>query len=355
MRLAFRALPFLFASLAAFGASTPMVRTISGDGTAGFAAGSTTRWNYPFGATSDMLGNIYVADTENQVIRVIHADGTVAIVAGRAGSAGSEDGAANVARFNTPRGIVAGFNGELYVADSGNHVIRRIDSTGKVSTFAGVAGLPGSANGFPSEARFNFPSGLAIDWSGTLYVTDTANHLIRYVTADGRVRTLAGKARLAGNADGFADTARFSFPWGITLLPSGELLVTDQGNQTVRSVSASGAVRTLYGSPGARGYVDGEGGAVRFSTPSGISSDSAGNAFVADADNNVIRAIVQGRVYTYAGTSHPCFVDGPAPSSCFDHPMGVAVVGNRLIVLDTHNQAVRLVETPLGRRRGVRR
>jgi sugar lactone lactonase YvrE len=349
-----RTFPFLFIASTLLGAPVPVVRTVSGDGTAGFGEGGAVRWNYPYAATSDMLGNIYVADTENHVIRVIHPDGEVRIVAGRLGSKGTEDGIGSAARFDSPRGIATGYNGDLFVADSGNHAIRRIDASGRVTTFAGLAGHSGSTNGSLSEARFTLPSGLTVDMSGSMYVTDTGNHTLRRITADGWVSTFSGKAGVSGSDDGFT-SARFSFPWGIAMLPSGELLVTDQGNHTVRAISLTGDVRTLYGRAGIRGYVDGEGADVRFSRPSGITTDSAGNAFIADAENNVVRIVTLGRVYTFAGSAQPCFRDGPAYQACFDHPLGVAVIGDRLLVIDTYNQRVRLVETASARRRSVRR
>lgn len=351
----FRALLFLVA-VSSLAGPVRVVSTLSGDGISGYSAANVAqaRWNYPYSACSDLLGNIYVADTENQVIRVVRPDGTVRIVAGRLNSRGTEDGGPNVARFNSPLGIACGGDRSLYIADTGNHSIRRIDSSGNVSTVAGKTGVNGSSDGVATKARFSSPAAVAIDGSGTLYVADTSNHVIRTVAPDGYVKTLAGHARVAGSADGFATAAEFAFPFGLAFTPNGELLVADSGNHTIRAVTVSGAVRTLYGVAGLRGAIDGDGATARFARPTGLAADAAGNVLVADTDNNRIRLISKGIVSTLAGSAKSCFVDGDVSTACFDHPVGVAIAGSRVVVLDTYNQSIRLVDSRAGRRRGVR-
>ena len=238
----------------------------------------------------DGAGSLYVADTLNHVIRKITAAGVVSTLAGAAGSSGSVDGAGAAARFSSPCGVALDRSGNIYVADAGNNTIRKITSAGVVSTFAGRDGAnAGSADGSGADARFNNPSGVAADAAGNLYVADTNSHAIRKISPTGTVSTLAGNAGARGSSDGLGAGARFSGPTGISVDSSGTLYVADTGNATIRKISAGGAVSTLAGLAGVAGSAEGTGNAVRFTTPSGVAVDSAGNVFVADSGNNAIR------------------------------------------------------------------
>ncbi len=220
---------------------------------------------------------IYVADTGNHTIRKIAPeDGKVTTLAGTAGTPGSTDGFGAAALFSSPSAIAVDASGNLYVADTGNHTIRKITPAGAVSTLAGRAGSPGSLDGNGSVARFNGPAGIAVDTDGTVYVADTNNHTIRSVAQDGTVATVAGAAGVAGSTDtatGPSSVARFKKPAGLSLDAFKNLYVADSGNHTVRKIAATGAVVTLAGAAGSVGTADaqnGPGADARFNGLTGL-------------------------------------------------------------------------------------
>jgi sugar lactone lactonase YvrE len=247
----------------------------------------------------------YVADTGNHTIRRVAADGTVTTIAGLAGAIGSADGPGAQARFNAPRGIALGSNGIVYVADTGNHAIRAIDANGVVTTLAGAGGTSGSADGTAGAARFNQPRGLAVDGTGALVVADTGNHTIRAVTAAGVVTTRAGLAGTPGAADGASSTARFNAPRGVTADAAGNLFVADSGNQTIRRIAADGTVTTIGGVTAAAGFVNGSADVTRFSTPSAIAALGDGTLYIADAGTGTIRQGLTGTQQPPAITLQP--------------------------------------------------
>ncbi|MGH9421134.1 MAG: hypothetical protein ACRD3J_14250, partial [Thermoanaerobaculia bacterium] len=153
------------------------------------------------------------------------------------GQSGAQDGTGAAARFNSPRGIVAGPDGSVYVADSGNHAIRKIAADGTVTTVAGVLGAPGSDDGVALTAHLNTPSGIDIDASGQIYIADTGNSTIRMITTDGRLVTLAGIPGVSGFADGAAASAKFAGPVGVRIAPDGSLLIADTSNNAIRRYS----------------------------------------------------------------------------------------------------------------------
>ena len=177
------------------------------------------------------------------------------------------------------------------MADTNNHTIRKVvPSTRVVTTVAGLAGNLGSADGLGSQGRFNFPSGVAVDPAGNLYVADTENHTIRQILPSGMVNTLAGLAGNSGGADGTGSTARFDSPSDLTVDASGNIYVADTDNFTIRKlVPSTGSVTTLAGLAGTSGSADGIGSAVRFFHPAGIAVDSSSNLYVADTNNQTVR------------------------------------------------------------------
>ena len=186
---------------------------------------------------------LFVADTGNHTIRRIgftySAEGcprtsVVETIAGMAGVAGVADGKGNAARFNAPRGLVTALDGSLLVADSGNHTIRRIATDGTVTTIAGVAGVAGGDDGPARSAHLNTPSGIDVDARGNIFICDTGNHVIRMITADGQLVTIAGLAGVAAHADGIGSEARFSGPVGIRVLENGTIIVADTSNNVIR-------------------------------------------------------------------------------------------------------------------------
>lgn len=332
--------------------STGVVTTFAGTpGTSGSADGTgmNARFNAPQGVAVDSAGNLYVTDTGNAAIRKITPDGVVITFAGVAGTPGSADGIGANARFSGPTGIALDSANNLYVADSGNHTIRKIDSAGNVSTFAGTAGMPGSTDATGAGARFNFPGAIAIDGIGNLYVADTANDAIREITSTAVVTTLAGAAGMVGSTNGIGPGARFSNPAGIALDTAGNIYVSDLGNDTIRKIATGAVVSTLAGLPGTIGCDDG-GAAARFDSPFGLAVDSKGNVYVADSNNNTIRRITPNTVVsTFAGAARQLgSADGTGADARFNSPAGVAVDGaGNLFIADTNNSTLREI-TPAG-------
>lgn len=216
-----------------------IVSTLAGSLQPGYSDGPApdARFKIPASIALDNVGNIYIADTNNHRIRMLSVDGTVTTIAGKMDTgyaAGYTDGPASQARFREPYGVAVDEVGNVYVTDTGNHCIRIISLDGQVTTLAG-AREPGYVDGQGSEARFNFPRGIAMDAEGNLYVADTANHRIRKITPDGVVTTLAGSGE-PGNADGAAGEAQFRVPEGIAVDADGNLIVADTGNHRIRKV-----------------------------------------------------------------------------------------------------------------------
>ncbi len=228
---------------------------------------------------------MYVADLTNCTVRKVTPEGVVTTLAGQAGASGSTDGIGSGARFYQPYGVAVDSMGNIYVADQLNHTIRRITPAGQVTTLAGLAGNPGSADGVGGVARFKMPSGVAVDTTGNIYVADVANDTIRRLTPGGVVTTLAGLAGLPGSADGTGSAARFNSPYGVAVDDSGNIYVADSNNNTIRGVTPEGLVTTLAGLSGSWGSADGIGSAAGFWEPWGLEVDGAGNIYVADNFN----------------------------------------------------------------------
>ena len=271
------------------------VSTLAGDGAAGFADGpaASARFNNPQGVAVDASGLVYVADTGNNRIRRINADGTVATVAGE-GMAGFRDGAGNQAQFNAPRSIAIDNQNIIYVADTGNVAVRSISTNEAVATVAGD-GTAGSADS--PNARFDGLSGVAVDGATLyIYIADTNNHRIRRLSPNGSVITIAGAER--GFADGSANSARFADPVGIAIDDSGKIIVADSTNSIIRIVDPAQAVNeepqavTTVAGIGQRGLVNGTGNQARFFTPRGVAVAASSAIIVADAGNHVLRKIL---------------------------------------------------------------
>jgi len=255
--------------------------------------GDAAQFAVPWGIVADPSANVYVSEAFNHTIRMIKPNGEVTTLAGLAGSKGSIDGPGHLARFNSPRGLALDKRGNLYVADTENHVLRRIAVGGEVTTLAGLAGSPGSMDGTRNSARFNLPYGVAVDDSGNIYVADAGNHTLRRIAANGEVATLAGLAGVFGIADGVRSTARFNFPCGVAVVAGGSLYVADRGNYAVRKVDANGCVRTL---PQA------------FNLPSSVGVDEAGNIYVVASGRHTIAVVrASGEVATLSGYQPPVY------------------------------------------------
>ena len=219
-------LQLLLFSLILPNSSTAQVEWSSRTGQPGISGSSdltngTARFSLPAGVARDASGNLYVADSLNHTIRKISGDGNVTTLAGVDGTSGSDDGPASSALFSGPAGVATDHLGNIYVADELNHTIRRLAPTGMVTTVAGKAGTSGSSDGMGSAARFNRPRGVAVDKAGILYVTDSFNYTIRRIDHAGVVTTLAGSAGQWGGTNGGGSVARFATPLGICVQPGG--------------------------------------------------------------------------------------------------------------------------------------
>lgn len=304
-----------------------------------------SRFNIPRGLTFDLNGNLFVADSVNNTIRKITPTGVVSTIAGAAQNNGATDGVGAAARFDFPTGIGADASGNLYVADLLNNIIRKVSPAGSVTTFAGMALHPGSSDGVGENARFNLPYGVAVDQGGNVYVSDSGNHIIRKLTSAGMVTTLAGMAGVMGSADGVGAAARFSYPAGLAVDGSGNVYVADSYNFSVRKITPGGVVTTLAGTAISAGSTDGTASNARFSFPDAVAVDNAGNVFVADSGNNTIRKITPaGLVATLGGmVGVSGFQNGLGSASLFSDVYGLAVDGSgKVYISDSTNNTIRM-------------
>jgi len=311
------------------------------------------RFNLPDGIAVDSGGNLYVADSKNHTIRKLTLTGTnwvVTTLAGTAGSIGSADGAGADARFAGPGALSVDSAGMLYVLDVENGTIRKVTPNGMVTTLAGLTGLYGSADGPGSTARFTGPSAVAVDSGGNVYVADRVNHTIRKVTPAGELTTLAGLAGSGGYANGTGALARFDGPAGVAVDSAGNVYVADTFNFVVRKVTPTGVVTTLAGLATADAdSVDGTGSNARFSYPHGVAVDSKGNVYVAESPYNSIRKVTpNGVVTTLAGPGGnggtPGSADGIGSAARFLFPEAVAAdSAGSVYVADTWNHTIRKI------------
>ncbi len=320
-----------------------MVTTFAGS-SQGFAEGTGTsaQFNFPYAITLNPSGIVFVADYNNNRIRKITAGALVSTFAGS--TSGYVEGTGTAANFNFPSGVASDAAGFLYVADYGNSAIRKITPSGVVSTLAGGVSM-GSNDGTGSAAQFSNPTGVAANSAGNVFVADRTNNRIRKITPGGVVTTLAGSTQ--GYNDGTGSSAQFYFPIAVAADDLGNVYVADYGNHKIRKITSGGVVTTFAGSTA--GFADGIGTAAQFYNPSGLALDSFGNLFVADAGNNRIRKITPaGIVSTYAGSIQGN-ADGIGTAAQFRNPTGVVIDAAGIIyVADTYNHTIRKISAALG-------
>jgi serine/threonine protein kinase/sugar lactone lactonase YvrE len=341
-------------SLARRGSTDLVVNTLAGsaysylDGT-----GTSASFRDPYGLVVDKWNNVYVTDYGNNRIRKITSFGVVSTLAG-SGIASYADGVGTNARFNNPIGISIDSSGNLYIADSSNHCIRKITLSRVVSTVAGSAGQGGFLlDETGTNARFNRPTGITVDTLGTVaYVLDSGNNRVRkIIISTGFVTTITGNGAI-GYLDNSADTSKINSPPGIVLDALSEnLYIGDSYNNRIRKISLStGLVSTFAGSSSMSGLIDSVyPEAAYFYSPSGVAIDSSGNVYVADSWNQRIRKISPGgAVSTIAGSGRTGqdgnFLDGVGSAAIFNKPYGIAVdaTGN-LYIADSGNSRIRKI------------
>mmetsp|Transcript_9991 Transcript_9991/g.20859 ORF Transcript_9991/g.20859 Transcript_9991/m.20859 type:complete len:398 (+) Transcript_9991:255-1448(+) len=326
--------------------------TLAGTGSKGHRDGYRLQswFNQPIGVAVDSKRNVFIADTANHCIRKIALDGKVNIVAG-AGASGYQDGVALRAQFFIPMGIAVDAEGNLIVADSSNHRIRKVSPDGSVTTLAGT-GETGHRDhaSSPLQAQFKFPIGVALDSQGNVIVADCANHCIRKIIPGRKVMTVAGDPDSSGYVDGKGRSAKFNKPHGVAVdTTTGVIVVADSFNHRVRRISPDGVVTTLAGT-GVEGFQDGDGLVhAQFNKPIGVAVDGAGAVVVGDSYNHRIRLITsEGWVSTLAGCGEEGYKDGEAYLTKFQDPFGVCVdADGSVVVADTHNHIIRIIAANL--------
>jgi hypothetical protein len=309
--------------------------------------GSAAQFSLPEGLALDAATNLYVADLQNNQIRKVAPDGTVTTVAGSIGLAGYVDGVGlGAPQFNMLMALAIDTTSNLYIADTGNNTIRKISPSAVVTTIAGQAGITGNINANGTNATFHTPTGIGVDGSGNLYVSDQVNRTIRKITPDGTVSVFAGSQSVQGTNDGQGTLAQFSMTTAVTVDSANNIYVADNGANTIRKITPGGLVSTFAGAPRIAGTNDGVGSAALFNSPQALAVDAANNVYVADTGNNTIRMITSGgSVSTIAGApTLTGSTDGTNANSRFDTPRGISVDANtNLYVSDAGNGTIRKI------------
>ncbi|MGA2739283.1 MAG: hypothetical protein ABSG65_17820, partial [Bryobacteraceae bacterium] len=332
-----------------------IITTVAGDGDDGFSGdgGPATAASLfdPFGVAVDGSGNLFIADTSNDRIRQVSASGIITTVAGNGNFGFSGDGGpATAASLNQPTSVALNASGSLIFADSGNNRVRMVSASGIITTVAGDGSCCFSGDGGPAtSASFRGPSGVAVDASGNLWIADSGNNLIRKVSASGIIATVVGNGIAGFSGDGGPATAASLWsPTGVAVDGSGNLWIADTYNSVIRKVSAAGIIATVAGN-GTSGF-SGDGGpatGASLSQPVGVAVDASGNLFIADTSNNRIRKVsASGIVTTVAGSGTQGFSGdgGPATAASLWQPGGIAVgASGDLIIADSGNNRVRMV------------
>jgi hypothetical protein len=320
------------------------VSDLAGSGVNGAAngTGAAASFSNMTNITIDSAGNVYMADQLNHLIRRITPAGVATTIAGT--SQGYQDGPIATAKFDNPVAIAVDANGDIYVADSFNNIIRKV-SNGMVTTIAGQQ-LAGSNNGTGTDARFNNPHGVCVDNTGNLFIADNLNNRIRKITPAGVVTTFAGNGT-PGSLDGTGTAATLNNPWGLTIDKDNNLYIADTFGHKIRKITPAGVVTTVAGTD-VSGTTDGQGSAARFDRPTGVSADHKGNIFVSDFFNSTVRMITPTGLVTTIGGVAPvtAYANGLGPNARFFNPYSVTNngAGTIVYVADQGNRRVRKME-----------
>jgi len=327
----------------------PLISTLAGSGKNGYvdAADTQAYFGKPCGVAVDNEGNVYVGDRDNNVVRKISPAGAVTTFAG-SGQLGAVNAIGTAASFYGPCGVAVDSIGNVYVADRANQLIRKITADGEVTTFAG-SGNKGWNDGQAAVATFSYPSDVALDDSGNVFVADYFNNSIRKISPAGVVSTLAGgDSLLFGFTDATGSSARFLKPNGLAMDAAGNIIVADRGNNAIRKVTKAGVVSTIAGAGGKAGAINGSVDFATFNNPCDVVEDALGNIYVSDIYNNVIRKITpSGMVSNFAGTGLAGFSNGPADSATFNWPVAIAIdAQGNFYIADYNNYSIRKIVSP---------
>jgi sugar lactone lactonase YvrE len=314
-----------------------VIATWAGGGSGDSSAAPFAQFSLPGAMAQDSAGNLYIADTSNHTVRKIAPDGSVVTVAGTGVPGSSADGTpAASAPLMSPGGVAVDSAGNLFIADTGNGRVRKIDAEGKLTTVGG-------------SAQLSRPNGLAFDGAGNLYIAEMGAHRIRKISADGALATVAGTGTAGYAGDGGpASGAQLNGPRAVAVDAAGNLYIADTGNHAIRKISADGAIATVAGN-GRSGYAgDGAGAAsANLNSPGGVAVDSSGVVYIADTNNHVVRQVsAAGVISTLAGTGSLGYAGdgGPPSSAALYQPAAVlADASGKVYVADTYNNAIRVL------------
>ena len=307
--------------------SSGVISTFAGTGTSGFGgdggAATSSLLSYPRGVAVDGSGNVYIADWGNHRVRKVDSSGTVTTFAGTgARGFGGDGGAATSSMFRLPDGVAVDGSGNVYIADGYNGRVRKVDSSGTITTFAGSGTFPHNSGfsgdgGSATSSLLRYPQGVAVDGSGNVYIADTLNHRIRKVDSSGTITTFAGTGTQGFGGDGGSATSSLlSYPRGVAVDGSGNVYIADRGNNRIRKVDSSGTISTILAAPA-------------IDTPQGVAVDGSGNVYVAEFSRVLKMDALTNEVSTLAAGSFGIGLDGvPAASSYLAFPRGVAADGS---------------------------
>ncbi|MFH1352591.1 MAG: LamG-like jellyroll fold domain-containing protein [bacterium] len=337
-----------------------IITTVAGTGSSGYSGdgGSATsaQLNLPCGVTADDSGNVYIADRNNHRVRKVNTSGTITTIAGN-GSAGysGDGGTATSAQLYFPFGVAVDSSGNVYIADYGNNRIRKINTSGIITTIAGngSGGYSGD-DGSATSAQLYYPAGVAVDGSGNIYIADYYNHRIRKVDLSGYITTIAGNGSAGYSGDGgTATSAQLYYPAGVAVDGAGNIYIADYNNKCIRKINTSGIINTIAGT-GTGGYSgdDGTATSAQLNDPRGVVTDSSGNVYIADSSNNRIRVIsTSGIITTIAGTGTSGYSgdDGAATSAQLNWPTGIAITSSgNIYIADATNNRIRKLTADSG-------
>lgn len=293
------------------------------------------------GLTIGQHNHLFVTDSSHHWISQINTNSNMTILAGT-GSKGHHDGPALEAQFNHPGGLARDSKNNIYVADTENNCIRMYSPDGLVSTVAG-SNEAGFQDGRKANAKFNSPGDVIIDSNDIIYLSDTENHAIRCIMPDGEVKTIAGDGQ-EGYKDGFGPSAQFKNPWGLARDSKNNIYVADTGNHCIRKITQEYYVTTLAGN-GERGIVNGKGQNARFNRPFGLSMDHQNNLYIADFFNNCIRKVDHDDlVTTFAGSTKRGYEDGSLQEALFAWPIDLTIdAHSKMYIADWANKAIRCI------------